>query len=322
MGSDGAALTRPVLVTGAGGFVGSAVVRALVAGRVGHVVALVRPAGTLERLEELTPSPDWQVARGDITDHAVFAALLKELRPCAVVHVALDPRAERDPTEESWREFVDQPLETIFAALREVPGARLVTTGSASVLPPGDSLHEELEPSPSATYPEYAKLKLYEERRIAEIGARAGVPWMHLRLFYMFGKYESQRRLLPHIVRHLLANEPAELSSGAQVRDFTDVDDVAGAYVRALEASEDRCGRVYHVGSGRGISVRAFAMEVAGVLGREELLRFGSAAHADTEARAVIADVSRAARELDWAASSDTRERIRRVTRWWIGRSG
>lgn len=325
-----------VLVTGAGGFVGSAVVRALVNARRGaaagamptfadgspvtRVVAMLRPAGSAERLEELEPSDDWAIARADLTDTTGLAAMLTDVRPRVILHLAMDREVLADPGDEAHREFIDRPLESLFMALKGVPNSRIVTTGSVAVLRPGDALHEDSFMEPNQSYLNYSKAKMHEERMIAAFGEATGVSWLHLRLFYIFGKYEARTRLLPHIVGHLARNEPAELSSGDQVRDFTDVEDVAVAYVRALGAGDDRGGRTYHVGSGKGISVRAFAESVAQVVGRPDLLRFGVVTSGDREKRAIIADVGRIRRELGWAADPDTTACIRRAAGWWLAR--
>lgn len=331
-----AARSGTVVVTGAGGFVGSAVVRALVNARrgavagsiptfadgspVSRVIAMLRPAGRADRLEELGPSDDWAIARVDLTDTTSLTAVLSDIRPRAILHLAMDRSVLADPGDAANREFIDRPLESLFRALLGTPGSRIVTTGSAAVLRPGDALHEESVIEPNQCYLDYGRSKVHEERTIAALGEATGVQWLHLRLFYIFGKYEPSTRLLPHIVCHLARNEPAELSSGEQVRDFTDVEDVAVAYVRALGANDDCMGRVYHVGSGHGISVRAFAESVAEVVGRPDLLRFGTASPEDWETRAIVADVGRIRRKLGWAADSDTTARIRRAAEWWLAR--
>jgi nucleoside-diphosphate-sugar epimerase len=327
-----------VLITGAGGFVGSAVTRSLVKklqgavnaadlptfadGRsVGRVVAMLRPSGTLERLEELAPSVHWTVVRVDLTNRLDLAALLAEVRPRAILHLAMDgANYSADPTEERLRESVDQPLETLFSGLKDVPGARIVTTGSAAVLEPGSALDEDSVIRANPSYLNYARTKIREETLISVYGPTLGVPWLHLRLFYTFGKYEARTRLLPHIVSHLARSLPASISSGDQIRDFTDVEDVAEAYVQALSTEARSSGRTYHVGSGRGISVREFAESVAEVTGRSDLLRFGAASPADSGEPTIVANASRARRELGWAAASDTSDKIKRAAEWWLDR--
>lgn len=325
-----------VLVTGAGGFVGSAVVRALVdgvrgerpggleptfpdGGPVRRVVAMLRPGGSTERLEELDASDVWVIERADITDPDALEALTWRARPRAIVHTALVPSAHGPLDEALQRERIQRPLEILFRALEDVPVSRIITTGSAAVLPVGRALDESAPTEPNPSYPTYARHKLMEERAGAGLADETGVSWTHLRLFYLFGRYEHPDRLLPYLVRNLAAGQPVELSSGRQVRDYTDVEEVADAYIRALGTGADTDG-TYHVGSGRGISIREFAHTVVELVGEPSLLRFGVARTRDEGQEHIIADPARARRHLGWAASAHTDEKIREAVRWWLQR--
>ena len=318
-----------VLVTGAGGFVGSAVVRALVVRRridlprfsdgspVADVIAVLRPGGSAVRLEELTGEEGWRVERTDLTDRVATLALLRRVRPRAVIHVAADRRIHDDLPEAEARLLDLEPLETLFLGLAETGGERLVHTSTASVLPPGERLDEA---TPLAPRSPYGRRKAEAERLLRDLGTRSGVGWVSLRLFNMFGRYQQERQLLPYLVSRLVCGEPALLSSGEQVRDFTDVDDAAGAYLAALRTSIGASGAVYHIGSGTGMTVRAFALAAARATGMADLIRFGASSAPDGDRSTQVADPSRARRVLGWAARSDVVRQVQDATRWWLTR--
>jgi dolichol-phosphate mannosyltransferase len=156
------------------------------------------------------------------------------------------------------------PLETLFEGLVGVPGSRLIHTSSAWVLGAGDGLDESARLDPRSAH---AENKAQVDRLLPILHEKTGVPWINLRLFNIFGKYEHPSRLLPYLVSRFTQGRVAKLSHGDQVRDFNDVEDIARAYLLALQADESACGTVYHIGSGRGTSVRDFAMKVADVTG-------------------------------------------------------
>ncbi|MDX2208152.1 MAG: NAD(P)-dependent oxidoreductase [Gemmatimonadales bacterium] len=319
-----------VLVTGAGGFVGSAVVRALVdamrqpVGRpafpdgrpLAHVVAMVRPHGSTERLAELPDGPEWSILRADLSDPDA-AEVIATVRPRTVMHLALDSACHEPQSDQQRTAMVGRPLELLFNTLRSVPGANLVTTGSVAVIRPGDALAEDAPKEPNPAYLHYARAKLLEEEIITQLGTATAVRWTHLRLFYLFGRHEKPSRLLPYLCRTLARGEEAQLSSGTQRRDYTDVDDVASAYLRALGAPDRLGSRCYHVGSGQGMTVREFAEAVATVVGRPDLLRFGARAAAELEGATIVADVRRIREELAWSVP-DPRARIRRAAEWYL----
>ncbi|MEI6713253.1 MAG: NAD(P)-dependent oxidoreductase [Verrucomicrobiota bacterium] len=93
------------------------------------------------------------------------------------------------------------------------------------------------------------------------------------RLFYLYGEGEDERRLVPHIRKRLAANEPAELTSGTQIRDFLDIREAGQQIVQAALGSQ--LGAV-NICSSIPITVRQLAEKVADEYGRRDLLLFGA----------------------------------------------
>lgn len=91
------------------------------------------------------------------------------------------------------------------------------------------------------------------------------------RLFYLYGEGEDERRFIPYIRRQLEKSEPAELTSGKQIRDFMDV---AKAGKKIAEIALDDCIGPINVSSGVPITVRQLAEQIASEYGRQDLLRF------------------------------------------------
>lgn len=279
-----------------------------------HVAALLRPGGSAERLHGLRGQA-WSVERADLADLPALQALLRRLRPRAVLHLALDGGVYRhgpSPATEAAN-----PLQALFEGIADVPGARVVHTSSAWVLRPGEGLDESAPLEPRSPYSLH---KADEDRRLPELARRTGVPFVNLRLFNIFGKHEQHTRLLPYLVASLAAGQAAKLSHGEQVRDFNDVDTIAKAYLRALMAPDDACGAVYHVGSGRATTVREFAAMVAEVTGHEQLIRFDASATPDQEIACLVADPTRARQTLGWSPDPDLRQSVQRAARWWLAR--
>jgi dTDP-6-deoxy-L-talose 4-dehydrogenase (NAD+) len=104
----------------------------------------------------------------------------------------------------------------------------------------------------------------------------AHVEFLWCRLFYLYGgEHEDRRRLVPYIRSRLAAGEVADLTSGAQIRDFMDVRE-AGRMI-ADAALGTRQGPM-NVCSGVAVTVRELAERVADEFGRRDLLRFGARA--------------------------------------------
>lgn len=320
-------MENSILVTGAGGFIGSAVVRNLVRAMesrqlkfadgsdVEKVFALVRNSSFPQRLQELSKSQHWSLVHTDINDQSAFRQTLENTRPRVIMHLALESIVFTNIAEEEMHRVNVAPLESMFKYLSRVPGSRLIHTGSAWVLEPGIDLAEDTDVYPHSPY---AKAKIILDKLLPELQARYGVDWINLRLFNVYGKYESDQRLMPYLVSTLPYGKKAKLSHGNQLRDFNEVDDVSEAYALALRAGINACGQVYHIGTGHGLTIREFSKIVAEVTGNSDLINFGTTETPDQNLTALVANPSLAQKKLGWSPPRSPEEKIRQAAEWWM----
>jgi dTDP-6-deoxy-L-talose 4-dehydrogenase (NAD+) len=118
----------------------------------------------------------------------------------------------------------------------------------------------------------YAAAKAAAYLALSQALPQAGLSFAWCRLFYLHGEGEDARRLAPHLLARLAAGEPAELTSGRQIRDFLDV---AEAGRRIATAILGTSSGALNICSGTPITVRQFAEGIAARFGRPDLLRFG-----------------------------------------------
>ena len=102
---------------------------------------------------------------------------------------------------------------------------------------------------------------------------RQGVEFAWCRLFYLYGEGEDARRLVPYLRARLNAGKPAELTSGEQIRDFLDVVE-AGRLIAEVALGSTQ-GPI-NICSGIPIKVRQLAEQIAAEYGRTDLLQFGA----------------------------------------------
>jgi polyisoprenyl-phosphate glycosyltransferase len=228
-----------------------------------------------------------------------------------VIHAALDDAVYVDD------DLTLEPLPALFEALGRAPRSRFVHVGSAWVLAPGIGLDESAPLDPASPY---ARYKARQDAQLPELAERFDVPWINLRLFNVFGRFEKPSRLLPYLVSRLSAGGHADVSHGDQIRDFNDVDDAADAFRLALTAPDAACGATYHIGSGQPTSVREFVGHVTAVVGGQDRVRFGAGRTLDDELPALVADPSLAERVLGWNPAPPLEERVRRAANWWLAR--
>lgn len=119
----------------------------------------------------------------------------------------------------------------------------------------------------------YASTKAATYMTLSQWLPTQAVEFAWCRLFYLYGDGEDARRLVPYLRAKLVAGEPAELTSGNQIRDFIDVSEVGRLIVEV--ALGTALGPV-NVCSGVPITVRRLAENIADEYGRRDLLKFGA----------------------------------------------
>jgi nucleoside-diphosphate-sugar epimerase len=237
-----------LLVTGAGGFLGSAVVRA--AQRSDRdVIAMVRPGSSKDRLGGL----DAEVVETELRDGVATAVMIEKLRPAVVVHAAAAPGHPTTATARtaSW---ADNFMATVnlLEALASSPSTSLVHVGSGTEYAPSDSPLSEEHPGDPMTFRGVTKrAATMAVRQWAAQNSRRAVV---VRPFSIYGPGEHNHRLISTLLRCAATGEPFTMLDGISRRDLVHVDDVAEGCVRASAVSSPEAP-VINLGTGVEYSV-------------------------------------------------------------------
>jgi nucleoside-diphosphate-sugar epimerase len=294
-----------VLLTGATGLVGQFCVPSLLArGYEVHALTSQSPPHPRESAEGV----HWHqvdLLAGTPTE------LVSELRATHLLHCAWYMAPERLYSSLENFRWVRASL-GLLESFAAAGGTRAVLLGSCAEYDWSEGVCVEGR-TPTVPTSTYGVCKLALGQLALAFARQAGISCAWARVFFLYGPHENPNRLVASVVRALLRGEPADCSTGEQMRDFLHASDVADACAAILDSGVE--GAI-NVASGEPVAVRDVVYGIADLLGRRDLLRLGarSAAH---EPPLVAADVGRLTNEVGWSPRFDLSSGLADTIRSW-----
>jgi GDP-4-dehydro-6-deoxy-D-mannose reductase len=292
------------LITGASGFAGPYLIRHLM--EEGYEVV-----GCMHGLEKELPE-GCQPVNLDVTDREAMRRVVADSIPDEVYHLAGLTRPASEQVEEFYRVNFHGALNLLEAVREQVQEARVLLVGSAYAYGKVDYPVTETEPLEPVNH--YGVSKAAADL-LGYSYALEGLRVVRARPFNHSGPAQPPDFLLPTLVQQFAQIRAGEreltvrLGNLAPVRDFSDVRDIVRGYRLALHRG--RPGEAYNLGSGRGVSVRELFEMVCREAGVEAELEVEPSRVRATDIPYLVADVSKARKELGWEAEIPLESTIR-----------
>jgi dTDP-glucose 4,6-dehydratase len=309
---------RQVLVTGAGGFIGSHLVERLVAlgARVRAYVHYNSRSdwGWLDRLPEDVRRQVENFA-GDLAD---LARVREAAAGCdAVFHLGAQISIPNSYAEPGL--FISANVVGTFnvlTACREHGVSRLVHTSTSEVY--GTALYVPMdEGHPLQAQSPYSATKIGADKLVESYHRSFGVPAVTVRPFNTYGPRQSARAVIPTIISQALWAERIELGALSPERDFCFVGDTVEGFL-AAGSTPGVEGEVFNLGTGRAISIGDVADLVRAMVGRDVPVIPTSERERPpaSEVNRLLASATKAAERLDWRPRVSLEEGVRLTADW------
>lgn len=258
---------RRVLVTGAGGFVGSHLTERLVElGADVRAFVEYSSLGSWGWLDESPLRDDLNAVPGDVRD----ADSVRRAATGVDVIFHLAALIAIPYSYEAPYSYVETNVVGTLNVLRAAQAVgvdMLVHTSTSEVYGSAQAVPID-ESHPLQGQSPYSASKIAADKMAEAFHLSFGLPVATLRPFNTFGPRQSARAVIPTIITQLLTGEKVALGNLAPTRDFTYVSDAVEAFVRTGECVA-AVGRVVNAGSGQEISIGGLVERIEGVLGRQ-----------------------------------------------------
>jgi NAD dependent epimerase/dehydratase len=307
-----------VLVSGAGGFIGSHLVERLV-GEGASVRAFVhynsRSDPGLLRLTDTGLLAHVEVIGGDLRDSD---AVRNAVRGCNLVfHLGAlisIPYSYLHPMEVAETNFMGTL--NVLMACRDLGVQRLIHTSTSEVY--GTALHPRIDEShPLQGQSPYSASKIGADKLAESFCCTYGLPVVTVRPFNTYGPRQSARAVIPTIITQALRGQAIHLGSLDTIRDFTYVDDTVRGFLCAAKAP-DVLGSTFNLGTGQEIRIGVLAEKIIQKTGTRSRVEVdpGRLRPSKSEVMRLLSDNSLARQRLAWEPTVSLDEGLDRTIAW------
>ncbi|GLK68413.1 dTDP-glucose 4,6-dehydratase [Hansschlegelia plantiphila] len=329
-----------ILVTGGAGFIGSAVVRHLLADTQAAVINVdaLTYAANLDSLPGADANPRYAFERADVRDASAMARLFERHRPTGVIHLAAETHVDR--SIDGPRAFVETNVVGTFTLLEAALayagslGAedrarfRLLHVSTDEVFGSAGDAGLFDEATPYRPNSPYAATKAASDHLARAWGTTYGLPVIVSNCSNNYGPYHFPEKMIPLMILRGLRGEALPVyGAGDQVRDWLHVEDHARALGLVLERGAP--GETYAIGARSERANLAVVEAVCDLLdahapplagGRRRLIRFVED-RPGHDARYAI-DPSKIERELGWRPQESFATGLENTVRWYLENRG
>lgn len=304
------ALRGPILVTGAGGFVGANLFKTIASVR-DDVFAVVR----YKRNWRLAEIKDEQIVVADLNDHIATKRLLDTFVPQTVLNcLAYGAYSFEDDASLIYQTNF-QALVNFVGLLAEKPIAAFVHAGSSSEY--GTNCTAPSEDAACEPNSHYAVSKVAAASYLNYMGKQNSFPCVNLRLYSVYGPLEDSSRLFPNLLRHALAGNLPPFVNPRISRDFIHVDDVCAAFIMAAAKMHPGLyGENFNIGTGIKTTIGELADTTKRLFSIDKQPEFGAMEGRTWDLAEWYSDPNHAIDQLGWMPSIMLEDGLRSTAAW------
>ena len=307
------------LITGGAGFIGSNLCEAIL--DMGYKVRCLDDLsiGKQENVDIFLGNPNYSFIKGDIKD------LDTCMKACEGIDYVLHQAAWG-----SVPRSIDMPLAycennirgtlNMLEASRQAKVDKFVYASSSAVY--GDAVHLPItEEQEGNLLSPYALTKRCDEEWAKQYTMHYGLPTYGLRYFNVFGRRQDPNgayaAVIPKFIKQLINDErPTINGDGKQSRDFTYIENVIEANLKACISSEKANGKVFNIACGKSTSINEIYGMLTDILGKKTQVKHGPERKGDIKNS--LADIEEAKKILQYRPIYNVKEEKKKTTKWYV----
>lgn len=306
---------KKIVITGGAGFIGSNLARFLI-NAINHVIVIDDlSTGRMENIQGIIDEKNFRFVEGSITDldllHDCFKNVDYVFHQAALPSV---PRSIKDPL--ATNEVNINGTLNVLVAAKDAGVQKVVYASSSSVYGDTPTLPKKESMIPNPLSP-YAVSKIAAEYYCQVFADVFHLPTVSLRYFNVYGPWQDPSSeyaaVIPKFFQNVLRDKPPVVyGDGEQTRDFTFIDDVVQANVRAMEATATG---VFNAAGGKRITINDLAKTIMSLCQKEMEIMYEAARPGDIKHS--LADCSKAKASFGYSPEYDITKGLKETLPWY-----
>jgi dTDP-glucose 4,6-dehydratase len=309
---------QKLLVTGGSGFIGSWLIRHLLAEYPDvHVtnLDLLTYAGNPENLRDVENNPRYTFVQGDICDEALVNRLMSGIDAC--INVAAQTHVDRSISGPGV--FITTNVvgtQVLLEAARNANVAKFVQVSTDEVYGSIEGTAKFTEQSPLEPSSPYSASKAAADLIALSYWKTYGLPVCITRCTNNYGPNQYPEKLIPLFILNAAENKPVPVyGDGMNVREWIHVEDHNAGVAAVLMKGQP--GEVYNLGSGQEMPNMAITRQILGIMDKpESLIKFVTDRPGHDRRYAI--DSAKIRRELGWQTQKTFEQGLRETVQWYL----
>ncbi len=302
---------RVYLITGATGFVGSCLLRELIA-RGERVHTILRKEAKLWRIKDILGQT--KVHINNLSDLGKLSKLVKKIKPDVIYHLATYGAYPSQSDADLCIKTNISGTWNLLNATADIDYELFVNTGSSSEYGFKAAPMKETDLLEPASY--YAVTKSSQSLLCSYFAKKNRKPVVTFRLFSVYGQYEEGSRFIPTLLKSLYFHKKMSLVSPKIARDWIYVGDVVDAYLLINKLSKYG-GEVFNIGTGVQKTIKEVVESAVEATGEKTTFKWKGMKSRIWDTDYWVADTSKTAKLLKWRPKVGLTEGLSLTWKWF-----